>query len=112
MVLESITLAKRDRKMADCAQRLAELDIKKQRLDMEAKMKQLEVEERLAKARYEREREKDKHDLEMLRMRLQYQGVPGISGQVPNAGQFNAEPFPDTSAFGDLGMGLDGNYLM
>jgi len=115
MVLANLASDKHTRKMAEHAQRMAELDIKKQCMDLEAKGKHLEAEERLAAARYQCEREKEQHDMEMLRLRLQYQGgsgVAGISGQAATAAQFSTEPFPDTNAFGNLGMGLDGNYLM
>ena len=53
--------------------------------------------------------------MEMLRLRLQYQGgsgVASVSGQAAAAAQFSPEPFPETNAFGNLGMGLDGNYHM
>jgi hypothetical protein len=118
MVLASMASDKHTRKMAEHEQRMAELGIKKQRMDLEAKGKHLEAEERLAAARFQREREKELHDLEMLRLRLQYQGGSGVAGVASIPGepaataQFSTDPFPETNAFGNLGMGLDGNYLM
>lgn len=116
MVLANLASDKHTRKMAEFAQRLAELEIKKQRLDLDAKVKRLEAEERLEAARHQREREKEQHDMEMLRLRLQYQGtgasVSSVPGQAATAAQFGMEPFADTDAFGSLGGGLDGNFLM
>jgi len=93
--------------------RMAELEIKKQRMAFEAEGKHLEAEERLTAARHQCEHEKEKHDLEMLHLQLQYQGA-GIPGQPAAMGQFgaetfSAEPFADSSAFGNLGMD---NYNM
>ena len=109
-VLNKLVADKHTRKMAEYAQHMAELEIKKQRLDMEAKGKHLEAEECLATAQHQREREKKQHEMEMLRLRLQYQGG-GLSGQQGTAAaqfgaeSFSAEPFAGPNTFGM------GNYL-
>jgi hypothetical protein len=96
--------------MAEHAQRMAELEIKKQRIDLEAKGKLLEAEERCIIAQHQREREREQHDMQMLRLRLQYQGV---MGRGVNGEQFVMEEFADTNTFNDVGMGMgaDGSYL-
>jgi hypothetical protein len=54
--------------------------------------------------------------MEMLRLHLQLQGggsgSTGVTGQAATAPQFGAEVFPNTTAFGNLGMGLNSNYHM
>jgi hypothetical protein len=96
--------------------RMAELDIKKQQMALDAQGKQLEAEECLVAARHQHEREKEQHDMEMLCLRLQLQGggsgSTGVTGQAATAPQFGAEVFPNTTAFGNLGMGLNSNYHM
>jgi hypothetical protein len=103
---------KHSRKMAGHAQRMVELEIKKQRMDLEAKGKHLEAEERRIAAQHQREREKEQHDMQMLRLRLQYQGA---MGRNVNVEQFSMEQFTDNTnnAFGDMGMGTgaSGSYL-
>jgi len=107
-----VNVDKHARKMAEHEQRMAELEIKKTRLDLEAQGKQLDAEERLVAARHQREREKEQHDLEMFRLRLQFQSVSsalgGASGHTATAAPFGSEPFPE--AYGGLGVGLDGNF--
>jgi hypothetical protein len=90
--------------MAEHAQRMAELEIKKQRIDLEAKGKLLEAEERRIIAQHQREREREQHDMQMLRLRMQYQAVAGHG--VADA-QFGMEQFASANTFGDTGdMGL------
>jgi hypothetical protein len=95
---------------------MAELDIKKQRMALDAQRKQLEAEERLVAAWHQHKCEKERHDMEMLCLHLQLQGgglgSTGVTGQAAAAPQFRAEAFPNTTAFGNLGMGLDSNYHM
>ena len=81
--------------MAEHAQRMVELGIKKQRIDLDATEKKLQAENRRLAAQHQREREKEAHDLQMLRLRLQYQGA-GATG----AAQFGVEPYDDLNAFG------------
>ena len=81
--------------MAEHAQRLVELGIKKQRMDLEANEKQHQADDRRLAAQHQREREKEAHDLQMLRLRLQYQGVA-----TAGIAQFGAQPFDDLNAFG------------
>lgn len=113
-VLASIAADKHARKMAEHAQRMAELGIKKQRMDIEANGKHLEVEDRRIAAQHQREREKEQHDMQMLRLRLQYQGgsgVASVAGPATAPAQFGMEQFANPGAFGDMGMGMGGNYL-
>ena len=78
--LASMTADKDTRKMAEHAQRMVELEIKKQRMDIEANGKLLQAEDRRIAAQHQREREKEQHEMQMLRLRLQYQGGSGIAG--------------------------------
>jgi hypothetical protein len=50
--------------------RMVELDIKKQRMALNAQGKQLEAKERLVAAWHQCEHEKEWHDMEMLHLRL------------------------------------------
>lgn len=101
-ILASLAGEKHARKMAEHAQRMVELGIKKQRMDLEASEKRLQAEDRRLTAQHQREREKEAHDLQMLRLRLQYQGA-GVAG----AAQFNAQQFDDLNAFGGAAAGND-----
>lgn len=93
-ILASLAGEKHARKMAEHAQRMVELGIKKQRMDLEATDKRLQAEDRRLAAQHQREREKEAHDLQMFRLRLQYQGA-GATG----AAQFDAQPFDNLNAF-------------
>ena len=76
--------------MAEHTQRMVELGIKKQRMNLEATEKRLEAEARQLTAQHQREREKEAHNMQMLRLRLQYQG----------AGAAGAQQFDNLNAFG------------
>jgi hypothetical protein len=115
------TQARQEQKMAEHAQRMVELEIKKRRLDLEADGKKYEAEDRRLAAQYQREREKEQHDMAMLRLRLQFQASSGVSGvsNLASGAQFGLDPqgqfagantsqFADPSAFGTLGMGMHG----
>ena len=88
-ILASLAGEKHARKMAEHAQRMVELGIKKQRMDLEATEKRLHAEDRRLAAQHQREREKEAHDLQMFRLRLQYQGAGAA-----------AQQFGDLNAFG------------
>ena len=94
-ILATLAAEKHTWKMAEHAQRMVELEIKKQRIDLEANEKWLQAEDRCLAAQYQREREKEAHDLQMFRLRLQYQGA-----STPNAGQFVASS-PDGFRVGE-----------
>ena len=100
-ILASLAGEKHARKMAEHAQRMVELGIKKQRMDLEATEKKLQAEDRRLTAQHQREREKEAHDLQMLRLRLQYQRT-GATGTA----QFGAQRFDnlDLNAFGGPGV--------
>jgi hypothetical protein len=100
-ILASLAGEKHARKMAEHAQRMVELGIKKQRMDLEATDKRLLAEDRRLAAQHQREREKEAHDLQMFRLRLQYQG-PGATGTA----QSSAQQFDNLNAFGG-GAGSD-----
>jgi hypothetical protein len=70
--LARMTADKHARKMAEHAQCMAELEIKKQRMDIETKGKLLEAEDRRIAAQHQCEHEKEQHEMQMLRLRLQY----------------------------------------
>ena len=113
--LASMTADKHTRKMAEHAQCMVELEINKQRMDIEANGKLLQAEDHCIAAQHQREREKEQHEMQMLRLRLQYQGGSGIAGiaqPAAPAARFGMEGFANPGAFGDMGMGMDGNYLM
>ena len=96
--------------MAEHAQRMAELGIKKQRMDIEANGKRLEAEDRRIAAQHQCEHEKEQHDMQMLHLRLQHQGHSGITGCATPAGS-GMEGLVNPSAFGDMGTGMGGNFL-
>jgi hypothetical protein len=98
-VLAALAAEKHTRKMAEHAQRMAELEIKKQRLNLEANEKRMQAEERRIIAQHQREREKEVHDMQMLRLRLQYQdaGAPGV-------GPFRTTQFGDNEDFAGAGL--------
>ena len=73
---------------------MAELEIKRRRIDLEANEKQLQAEDRRLAVQHQREREKEAHDLQMFRLRLQHQG----SGTTA-IGQFGMQQF-DAGAYG------------
>ena len=104
-VLAAIAAEKHTRKMAEHAQWMAELEIKKQRINLEANDKRLQAEDRRIIAQHQQEREKEAHDMQMLRLRLQYQGA-GVSGM----GQFGTTQFGDHGAFGGAGPGVPTDF--
>ena len=83
---------------------MVELEIKKQRIDLEANEKRLDC--RIT-AQHQCEHEKEQHAMQMLRLQLQYQGASGVSGHAAPP-QFGMEPFTDLNAFGRLG--TDSNF--
>jgi hypothetical protein len=112
--LASMTADKHTRKMAEHAQLMAELEIKKQQMDIEANRKLLQAEDRRIAAQHQREREKKQHEMQMLHLCLQYQGGSGVAGiaqPTAPATQFGMEGFANPGAFGGMGMGMNGNYL-
>jgi hypothetical protein len=113
-VLASIMVDKHARKMAEHAQCMAELGIKKQWIDIEANRKRLEAKDRRLAAQYQRKRKKEQHDMQMLCLHLQYQGGSGITGCAAPAAQFvpGMEGLVSPSAFEDMGTEMGGNYLM
>jgi len=84
--------------MAEHAQRMVELEIKKQRMDLDANEKRLQADDRRLAAQHQREREKEAHDLQMFRLRLQYQGANAAG--MGHMGQFGVQQFGDAAAFG------------
>ena len=96
-ILASLAGEKHARKMAEHAQRMVELGIKKQRIDIEATEKRLQAEDRRLAAQHQREREKEAHNLQMFRLRMQYQGA-GAAGTA----QFGAQQFDDLNALGGV----------
>ena len=94
-ILASLAGEKHARKMAEHAQQMVELGIKKQRMDLEATEKRLQADDRRLAAQHQREREKEAHDLQMFRLRLQYQGA-GATGTA----QYGAQQFDNLNAFG------------
>jgi hypothetical protein len=106
-ILASLAGEKHARKMAEHAQRMVELGIKKQRLDLDATEKRHHAEDRRLAAQHQREREKEAHDLQMFRLRLQYQGAGAQFGNVNAFGGGGVpaandaiEQFGDLNAFG------------
>ena len=93
-ILASLAGEKHARKMAEHAQRMVELSLKKQRMDLEATEKQLQAEDCQLTAQHQREREKEAHDLQMFRLRLQYQRA-GDTGTA----QFGAQRFDNLDVF-------------
>ena len=84
-------------------------------MDIKANGKLLQAEDRCIAAQHQREHEKEQHEMQMLCLRLQYQrgsGIAGITRPTAPATQFGMEGFANQGAFGDMGMGMDGNYLM
>jgi hypothetical protein len=79
-------------------------------MDLEANEKRLQAEDRRLASQHQREREKEAHDLQMLRLRLQYQGANAAG--MAHIGQFGAQQVqqqfgdPQAAAFG-LGAGVD-----
>jgi hypothetical protein len=96
-ILASLAAEKHARKMAEHAQWMVELGIKKHRIDLEATEKQLQAEDCRLAAQHQQEREKEAHDLQMLHLRLQYQGAGAANY---GAAQFGAQDFGDFNAFG------------
>jgi hypothetical protein len=87
-ILASLAAEKHARKMAEHAQRMVELGIKKQRMDLDATEKRHHAEDRRLAAQHQREREKEAHDLQMFRLRLQYQGAGAAAQQFDNLNAF------------------------
>ena len=94
-ILATLAAEKHARKMAEHAQRMVELEIKRQRMDLDANEKRLQAEDRRLAAQHQREREKEAHDLQMFRLRLQYQGA-----NAAGMAQFGGEQFGNPAAFG------------
>jgi septal ring factor EnvC (AmiA/AmiB activator) len=119
MVMVNHQVERHARRMAEHDQRMAELELKKRRMDLEADGKRREAEACQLNAKYQREREKEKHDMEMLRLCLQFQlsgGGSGVSALATPAGQFGLEQqqevFPTPNVFESMGTGIDGAYQM
>lgn len=104
-ILATLAAGKHARKMAEHAQRMVELEIKKRRMDLEANEKRLQAEDRRLASQHQREREKEAHDMQMLRLRLQYQGANAAG--MAQMGQFGAQPFGGPAVFGGLGANED-----
>ncbi|KAF8222864.1 hypothetical protein L208DRAFT_1381681 [Tricholoma matsutake] len=81
------------------------LEIKKQRINLEANKKQLQAEECWIIAQHQWECEKEAHNIQMLHLHLQYQEAGG-SG----VGQFRTAQFGDNGAFGGAGLGLQTDF--
>ena len=81
-IFASLSADKHARKKAEHAQRMVELEIKKQRIDLEANAKHLEAEDCQITAQHQCKHKKEQHTMQMLRLQLQYQGASGISGLV------------------------------
>ena len=101
-ILAALAAEKHARKMAEHAQRMVELDIKKQRMDLEANDKRLQAEDRRLTAQHQREREKEAHNLQMFRLRLQYQGAGATGVGQFGAQQFGTQQFGDSNTFGEV----------
>jgi hypothetical protein len=99
-ILATLAAEKHARKMAEHAQRMVELEIKKQRMDLDANEKRLQAEDRRLAAQHQREREKEAHDLQMFRLRLQYQGANAGGLEQFGAQQFGNFGDPAQAAFG------------
>ena len=79
--------------MAEHAQWMVELSIKKQHMDLEATEKRLQAEDCQLAVQHQQEHEKEAHDLQMFHLHLQYQGT-GTTGTTQ---------FGDLNAFGGAG---------
>ena len=67
----------------------------------------LESDEKKLQAQYQCKWEKEAHDLQMLRLHLQYQGVGDTrAGSLPQFGSLAAQ-FADPMTFGGVGMSAD-----
>jgi hypothetical protein len=113
IALANLAADKHARKMAEHDQLMAKLDIKKQQLDIEAAGKHHEAEDCQIAAQHKCEHEKEQHNMEMLCLRLQFQGASGgsrVAGLVMSTAQFgmDQEQFPTPNAFGNLGTGIGG----
>jgi type I site-specific restriction endonuclease len=93
-ILATFAAEKHTQKMVEHAQWMAELEIKKQHIDLEASEKQLQAEDHWLTAQHQWEHEKEAHDLQMFCLHLQYQGANAIG-----VGQFGAQQFRDAAAF-------------
>jgi len=92
-VLAAFAVEKHAWKMAEHAQWMAKLEIKKQWINLEANEKQLQADDHWIIAQHQWEHEKEVHDMQMLYLCLQYQGA-GVSG----VGQFGTTQFGDHGA--------------
>jgi hypothetical protein len=110
-VLVSITADKHAHKMAEHAQCMAELGIKKQQMDIEANRKRLKAKDCWIATQHQHEHEKEQPDMRMLCLCLQHQGCSGITGCATPAG-LGMEGLANPSAFRDMGTGMGGNFLM
>jgi hypothetical protein len=111
--LASMAVDKHTYKMAEYAH-MAELKIKKQQMDIKANEKFLKAENRQIATQHQYKCKKEQHDMQMLYLYLQYQRGSSITRCAAPAAQFGPgmEGFVNQSAFGDMGTGIDGNYLM
>jgi hypothetical protein len=97
-IIANFNAEKHVRKMAEFAQRMAELELKKQRMALEADEKRLQVEAHRLSAQHQREREKEQYELQVLRLRLQYQGSNAAVGSMT----FPMDQLAGPSTFGDI----------
>ena len=106
--LAALAGEKHARKMAEYAQWMVELDIMKQCIDLEATEKRLQAEDHRLTAQHQRECEKEAHNLQMFRLRLQYQGAATVG-----VGQFGTQQFSTADQFGDSNMleGMTGSSI-
>jgi hypothetical protein len=65
-IFASLMADKHARKMAEHTQCMVELEIKKQRIDLEANEKHLEAEDHQITVQHQREHEKEQHAMQML----------------------------------------------
>ena len=70
-ILATLAAEKHTRKMAEHAQWMAELEIKKQHMDLEVNDKWLQAEDHRIAAQHQQEHEKEAHDLQMFHLCLQ-----------------------------------------
>ena len=112
-VLVSITADKHTCRMAEHAQCMAELGLKKQQMELEATGKQLEAEDYWIATQHKYKHKKEQHNMQMLCLCLQYQGGSGVTGCTTPASQFGLgiDGLVNPSVCGDMGIGMGGSYL-
>jgi len=98
-VLANLGAAKHARRMAEHAQHMAKLELKKQWIDVEASEKQMQAEDHQTTAKHQWECEKEVHDLQMLCLCIQYQGTSTAAGM----GQFGMTQFAGPETFKGVG---------